>query len=236
MNDVKINYLLATRNRYYSRRADNPRRGIVVHSTGCNQTSVMPFYNSWNDDDPTVCVHAIIGNGPNGFGVYQLLPWAKYTGGCGSGPNGSYNDSHIQFEICEDNLTDPAWFKKCYDEAVKLCAYLCKLYGLGPETIVCHAEAHKLGYASNHGDVLHWFPRFGKTMNDFREDVADEMLTGEEIYNRLNEYLSAREVPETMKPLLDEAVELGITDGTRPCALTPRWQTALMVRKAVITK
>jgi hypothetical protein len=27
----------------------------------------------------------------------------------------------------------------------------------------------------NHGDVLHWFSRFGKTMNDVRNDVAELM-------------------------------------------------------------
>ncbi len=34
---------------------------------------------------------------------------------------------------------------------------------------------NRRGIASNHGDVLHWFPRFGKSMDDFRADVAAEL-------------------------------------------------------------
>lgn len=39
-------------------------------------------------------------------------------------------------------------------------------------TILCHADSHKLGLGSNHGDVLHWFPKFGKSMDTLRADVA----------------------------------------------------------------
>ena len=33
------------------------------------------------------------------------------------------------------------------------------------------SEGHKLGIASNHGDVLHWFPKHGKSMDTFRDEV-----------------------------------------------------------------
>ena len=41
--------------------------------------------------------------------------------------------------------------------------------------VICHAEGARLGIASNHGDVEHWFPRFGKSMDDFRNDVKEEL-------------------------------------------------------------
>jgi hypothetical protein len=64
-----------------------------------------------------------------------------------------------------------------------LTAYLCKLYNLDPKgtvtfngvkvpVILCHADSAKLGLGSNHGDVLHWFPKFGKNMDNVRADVA----------------------------------------------------------------
>ena len=56
-------------------------------------------------------------------------------------------------------------------EAVELCVYLCKLYGLTEKDIICHSEGYKLGTASNHGDVMHWFPKHGKSMDTFRADV-----------------------------------------------------------------
>jgi N-acetylmuramoyl-L-alanine amidase len=36
---------------------------------------------------------------------------------------------------------------------------------------ICHSEGAKLGIASNHGDVMHWFPKFGKNMDTFRAEV-----------------------------------------------------------------
>ena len=85
------------------------------------------------------------------------------------------NNGYIGFEICEDDTTDPKYFALIYREAVEFCAYLCRQHKLRPSSIVCHAEGYQQGIASNHGDVLHWFPKHGKTMDDFRADVAKEM-------------------------------------------------------------
>ena len=39
------------------------------------------------------------------------------------------------------------------------------------DVLICHSEGFTLGVASNHADVMHWFPMHNKTMNDFRTDV-----------------------------------------------------------------
>ena len=57
--------------------------------------------------------------------VYKRQGWH-----CGRGKNGSANDTHISFEICEDGLEDASYFKAVYQEAVELTAYLCKEYNL----------------------------------------------------------------------------------------------------------
>lgn len=111
------------------------------------------------------------------------MPWDYKPWGCGSGSKGSCNNGWIQFEICEDGLSDKAYFEKVYKEGCEITAYLCKLYDINPKatvtvngvkipTILCHADSHALGFGSNHGDVLHWFKKHGKTMNDVRNDVA----------------------------------------------------------------
>ena len=111
------------------------------------------------------------------------MPWNYAPWGCGSGWNGSCNDGWIQFEICEDSLTDAQYFSEVYKEACELTAYLCKMYNLNPEgyawhngikvpVILCHADSYNLGLGSNHGDVLHWFKYHGKSMADVRKDVA----------------------------------------------------------------
>ena len=158
--------------------------GIMVHSTGANNPRLSRYVgpddgllgenkygNHWNQDKPDgrqACVHAFIGKLADGtIAAYQTLPWNHRGWHCG----GDANDTHIGFEICEDNLIDTSYFYKVYQEAVDLCVYLCRLYSLTEKNIICHSEGHKLGIASNHSDVMHWFPRHGKSMDTFRADV-----------------------------------------------------------------
>lgn len=63
-------------------------------------------------------------------------------------------------------------------------------------------------------------------------DYEEENMTGEQIYKKLNEYLDGQPAPEWAKAELDEAVALGITDGTRPMELVPRYQAAIMAKRA----
>jgi hypothetical protein len=81
---------------------------------------------------------------------------------------------NIQGGVQVPMLVYAPYFNKVYAEAVELCAYLCKQYTLNPladGVVICHSEGNKRGIASNHGDVMHWFPRHGKSMDTFRADV-----------------------------------------------------------------
>jgi len=89
------------------------------------------------------------------------------------------NTGYIGFEICEDNLSDKSYFNAVYKEATELCAILCKEYKLDPMAdgvIIGHFEGFKRGIASNHGDPNNWFPKHGKSMDDFRAGVK-KLLT-----------------------------------------------------------
>ena len=44
--------------------------------------------------------------------------------------------------------------------------------GVKVPVITCHSEAHTLGFASNHADVMHWLPKYGKSLSTIRQDVA----------------------------------------------------------------
>lgn len=159
-------------------------KGIMVHSTGANNPWLKRYVgsddgllgknqynNHWNQDKPggrQVCVHAFIGKQADGtIATYQTLPWNHRGWHAG----GKANDTHIGFEICEDGLSDSTYFNKVYLEAVELCVYLCKLYGLTEKSILCHSEGYKQDIASNHADVMHWFPKHGKNMDMFRAQV-----------------------------------------------------------------
>lgn len=190
--------LLTENNCYRTGRTIVPK-GVMVHSTGANNPNLRryvapddgrlgsPSSANWNTAQPdgrSVCVHGFIGRLADGtVASYQTLPWTCRGWHCGSGDRGSGNNTHIGFEICEDDLEDPEYFAAVYREAVELTAYLCKTFGLDPladGVVICHSEGHQRGIASNHADVMHWFPRHGKDMDDFRRDVAAELKGGEE--------------------------------------------------------
>lgn len=168
-------------NNCYKRAKPMVPYGIIVHSTGANNPRLNRYVpitgepinrNNWNQPKPdgrSVCVHGFLGKLANGeIGYVQTLPYDIECWGCG----GSGNRNYIQFEICEDDLTNAEYFGQVYQAAVEVCADLCKQYNLVPKNIICHSEGYKIGIASNHADVMHWFPKFEKSMNTFREDVT----------------------------------------------------------------
>lgn len=181
---MNLRKLFLTENDCYKAGKTITPKGIMLHSTGANNPSLKRYVgpddgllgkneynNHWNQAKPDgrqVCVHAFIGKLDDGsIATYQTLPWNMRGWHAG----GNANDTHIGFEICEDNLTDTSYFNAVYKEALDICAYLCKLYGLTEQNIICHSEGYKLGIASNHADVMHWFPKHGKTMDTFRSAV-----------------------------------------------------------------
>jgi len=189
---MNLRKLILTENACYKAGRKITPKGIMVHSTGANNPYLRRYVgpddgilganqynNHWNQDKPNgreVCAHAFIGKLKNGtIATYQTLPW-DYRGWHAGG---DANDSHIGFEICEDNLTDATYFKAVYNEAIELCAHLCKFYGLTEKDIIGHYEGHQKGIASNHGDPKNWFPKHGKSMDTFREDVRKLLIERE---------------------------------------------------------
>lgn len=181
---MNLHKLILTNNACYKAGRTITPKGIMVHSTGANNPNLKRYVgpddgllgknqynNHWNQDKPDgrqVCVHGFIGKLADGtIATYQTLPW-NYRGWHAGG---SANDTHIGFEICEDGLTDASYFNAVYKEAVELCVYLCNLYNLTEKDVICHSEGYKQGVASNHGDVMHWFPKHGKSMDTFRAAV-----------------------------------------------------------------
>ena len=184
--------------------------GVLWHSTGANNPTlkryVQPsksdpnyselmkligknlYNNDWNNIERQAGVNAWIGKLADGsVSTLQALPWDYRPWGCGSGSKGSCNGKTggpfwIQFEICEDSLTDESYFKAAYKEACEFTAYICKTFGIDPKgtvtyngvsvpTILCHKDSYKLGLGSDHSDVYTWFNKYGKKMSDVRNDV-----------------------------------------------------------------
>lgn len=189
-------------------------KGVLWHSTGANNPTLKRYVqpsdvkpaadtydkagwlkvlgkntnnNDWNHITRQAGLNAWIGKlADSSITSIQTMPWDFKPWGCGSGTKGSCNNGWIQFEICEDALTDKKYFDAVYKEACELTAYLCEMYNIDPKgtvtvngvkvpTILCHQDSYKLGLGSNHSDILHWFKKQGKTMDDVRNDVAKLM-------------------------------------------------------------
>ena len=189
--EMEIIQCYQTKNPCYRKGTPMKPVGIVVHSTGANnphlcryvdcpeRLGVNRYGNHWNRPEAATLVHGAIGLDKEGFvTVVNTLPYTMAAWGVGKGSRGSYNDDptgHIQFEMCEDDLTDPSYFDQVMGTAVAYCARLCREYGLAAESVVSHKEAHAQGYASNHGDPENWMGRFGMTMEDFRARVRAKL-------------------------------------------------------------
>lgn len=185
MKQVEITQYFQTENRCYKAGREITPSGIVVHSTGANNPDLKRYVgpddgilghnknnNHWNKSTATKCMHAFIGEVEDGsVKIYQTLPWNFRCWGVGSGENGSYNDTHIQFEICEDGLDNETYYNEAFNLAKELCAFLCAEYGISPDNVVGHYEAAAAGYGSNHADPRNWQKKFGGSMDQFRADV-----------------------------------------------------------------
>lgn len=211
---MKLVKSILTKNPCYTAGKKITVKGLMLHSVGCPQPRASVFINSWNRTDyDNACVHAFI-DGNDGT-VYQTLPWNHRGWHCASGKNGSGNNTHIGVEMCEpacikytggstfscsDKAEARAVAKRTYEAAVELFAMLCKEYDLNPladGVIISHAEGHKRGIASNHGDPEHLWRQLdmGYTMDGFRKDVKatmKETVSGTQATEFVN--LSEREV------------------------------------------
>ncbi len=67
-------------------------------------------------------------------------------------------------------------------------------------------------------------------------EKEDDNMTGEEIVRKINEYTAGQKVPDWAEEELKEAVAMGITDGSNPMGLIPRYQAAIMAKRAAKAK
>ena len=184
--------------------------GIVVHSTGVDQKRISAYTVPWNRPGVRTCVHGFLGLDDSGTLTFeQNLPFTMRCWGVGSGTRGSYNDSHIQFEICE-TLNDRTWCRETYAAALDLCEKLCREYNIPSENVVCHSEAYALGYGSNHGDVMHWWPKHGISMKGFRAELKNRLEEDDDMAQR---FKTIGEVPAGLRAETQALIDAGVLKG-----------------------
>lgn len=215
---IEVKY--ATKNPAYASGRTITPTGCVNHSVGVAQPSADVFVNTMNQSGATWGVHAILGDFHKGPGrIILVMPFNRRPWGCGAGGKGSYNNSRVQWEVCEprghtyaggtmigyDVKANEDYFARMWALLVKFNVYVALECGYDASAISDHAEAHAAGMGSNHSDMGHWLPKHGKSMNDLRAEVKailDAHNKKEEDFDVTKDELKAivREVLEEDNP------------------------------------
>lgn len=170
---------------YRSGRKINPQ-GSVNHSVGCAQPSVEVFYRNMNKSSAGWGVNAILGDFHKGDGrILVTMPLNARPWGCGSGKKGSWNNTKVQWEVCEpaghtysggtmigyDIAKNQVYFDRMWKMLVAWNVYVVDKFGFPISGISDHIESYYAGYGSGHADMGHWLPKHGKSMNALRAEV-----------------------------------------------------------------
>lgn len=188
---------------YQAGRKINPQ-GCVNHSVGCAQPSVDVFFNIMNKSSAGWGVNALLGDFHKGDGrILVVLPLDARPWGCGSGSKGSWNNTKVQWEVCEpaghtyaggtmiayDVAKNQVYFDRMWKMLVAWNVYLVKKFGYDINGISDHAESYRAGYGSNHSDMGQWLPKHGKSMTALRQEV-EAILNGDSIAETEDDFMA----------------------------------------------
>ena len=149
----------------------------------------------------------------------------------------------VTIEVASDMVHPYAVTDKAYSALIALCADICKRNGIpkllwqGDKSLVGQVDRQNLTvhrwFANKAcpGDYL--YSRMGDIAKQVNARLESDTMTGEEIYKELTAYTASLPLPGWAKEELEEAVTMGITDGTDPMGLIPRYQAAIMAKRAV---
>lgn len=233
---LEIKY--ATSNGAYTSGRKITPQGSVNHSVGCAQPNPDVFFNAMNKSSAGWGVNAILGDFNKGEGrIILTLPYNARPWGCGSGSKGSWNNTKVQWEICEpaghtyaggtmigyDVAKNQTYFDRMWKMVVAWNVYMVNKFGYPVSGISDHAESYKAGYGSNHSDVGQWWPKHGKSMDALRQEVEailkmeddDDMDVTRftELWNEMRKSLQDNDSSTYSKEARNWAVSTGLVAG-----------------------
>jgi N-acetylmuramoyl-L-alanine amidase len=163
-----IKKLLTTRN--YSNTSLKPQ-GVVVHSTATSGATTENEVNFYNSANCKTSVHGFI----DWTSIVQTLDFNKRAWHCGA----HGNDNFIGVEMCEPKGHDEAKFIETWKRATWYFAYIfvnvLKIHTISKDNLMSHAEVSDKWKESTHQDPVELFRGYGKTVDDFRNEVQAEI-------------------------------------------------------------
>lgn len=207
----------ATKNGAYRAGRTIRPEGCVNHSLGVAQPSVEVMYGRMDRTDAGWGVNAILGDFHTGEGrILLCMPYDRRPWGVGSGTRGSWNNSRIQWEVCEpaghtyaggtmvgyDVAKNQGYFDRMWKLLVAWNVFVAVKLGYTAATINDHAESYRAGMGSNHADMGQWLPKHGKSMNDLRHEVQAILDQNEEGEDGVSEEEVRQIVAQELERLL----------------------------------
>lgn len=162
--------------RWYQPDKSNDNYDEIIEAVGYNKNG-----NGSNNTTGDKIAHAYIGELADGVtvGIGQALPFEGFPcWSCAGGSKGSFNGDPtacLQVEVARGKDSDLDYYHKAYYRLIELLAYWCHTYNIPVDRVYSHLEAHKLGYASDHGDIDDYLKLDNKTMNDLRKDLQERL-------------------------------------------------------------
>ena len=150
--------------------------GIVVHETATPGATAEREYQYFNSANRGASAHAFV----DWEDVIQTIPYDEVAWHAGPTANSRY----IGIELCRPSGHDPDKFGRVWNNAVSLFADLFREYGFGTVTVdnlLSHAEVSSRWRETDHTDPVGYFAEYGKTVNDFRDAVQNELNGGAQV-------------------------------------------------------
>ena len=150
--------------------------GIVVHETATPGATAEREYQYFNSADRGASAHAFV----DWEDVIQTIPYDEVAWHAGPTANSRY----IGIELCRPSGHDPEKFGRVWNNAVSLFADLFRENGFGEVTVdnlLSHAEVSSRWRESDHTDPVGYFAEYGKTVNEFRDAVQNELNGGTQV-------------------------------------------------------
>lgn len=155
------------------------------------------------------------------------IAWAVGTAGCYEQKHKECNNyNSISIEMCcnSDRYTISPYTVR---NAMLLCWKLMIRYEIPITNVLRHFDVVSKKCPASWVDNPEKFEEFKRELN---------YMVGEQMWMSIKAYLEAQEVPSWADDELQDAIEAGVTDGSNPTGLIPRYQAAIMAHRASKTK
>lgn len=203
-------------------------KGIVLHETATPGATAEREYIYFNTAYRGASAHAFV----DWDDVIQTIPYNEQAWHAGPTANRRY----IGIEMCRPAARNEEAFQKVWNHTVSLFADLFREFDFGNVTcdnLLSHAEVSARWRETDHTDPVGYFAEYGRTVNDFRAAVQNElnggnnMATINELANQINElnqrvndlehtmiynYIDSN-MPEWARPAIQKMVDKGYLKG-----------------------